>query len=275
MPAITANGARFHVQRLDPRPGDEPGTRAPTVVFVHGLVTDNLSSFYYTLAGPVVGAGARALLYDLRGHGRSERTPRGYATADGAADLCALLDAMDVTEPVYLVGNSYGGFVAARTAVMAPERVAGLVLIEAACAGSGAAAWIEDMLNTLTVAALSLEYEQTAQRLRAAGQRKMARMAMAADALLNGTSIIDDLAAERPLEPAGLERIECPVLGVYGERSELAEGAGDLLKYVPGCRVEIMPGLAHTVLREATGPLRDILLGWLSPGAPRAAVRTA
>ncbi|MBO0819946.1 MAG: alpha/beta hydrolase [Nocardiopsaceae bacterium] len=232
-------------------------------MFVHGLVTDNLSSFYYTLAGPVVAAGARALLYDLRGHGKSERTPRGYTTAGGADDLCALLDALDVTEPVYLVGNSYGGLVAARTAVTAPGRVAGLALIEANCAGSGAEAWLEAMLNTLTVAALGLEYQQTGQRLRDAGRRKLARMAMAADALLNGTSIIDDLSAERPLDPGELARISCPVLGVYGQESELADGARDLAARVPACRIEIMPGLAHTVLREAAGPLRDLVLGWL------------
>lgn len=262
MPVISANGARFHVQRLGPGPGSGPdGT--PTVVFVHGLVTDNLSSFYYTLAGPVVNAGARAILYDLRGHGKSERTPRGYTTVGGAADLCALLDALGVAEPVYLVGNSYGGLVGTRTAVTAPERVAGLSLIEANCAGAGAAVWLEDMLNTLTVAALSLEYEETGERLRSAGKRKLARMALAADALLNGTSIIDDLAAERPLDPADLVRIECPVLGVYGERSELADGADDLRRHVRDSTVEIVPGLAHTVLREATGPLRDLLLGWL------------
>jgi pimeloyl-ACP methyl ester carboxylesterase len=255
MPHISANGARFHVQVL--------GTRAPTIVFVHGLVTDNLSSFYYTLAGPVVGAGAGAVLYDLRGHGRSERTPCGYTTRDGVADLCAVLDATGVTEPVYLVGNSYGGLIAARTAVSAPERVAGLALIEASCAGAGAAAWIEDMLNTLTVAALSLEYEHTADRLSAAGHRKMARAAKAADALLNGTSIIEDLATERPLEAAELEQIRCPVLGVYGERSELADGAIELRRHVRDSQVKILPGLAHTVLREATGTLRDIVMDWL------------
>ncbi|MCL2582622.1 MAG: alpha/beta hydrolase [Streptosporangiales bacterium] len=267
MPAITANGARFHVQQLEP-PAASGAPRLsepdiPTVVFVHGLVTDNLSSFYYTLAGPVVSAGARGVLYDLRGHGKSERTPRGYTTVGGADDLVALLDALGITEPVYLVGNSYGGLVAARTAVSAPDRVAGLVLVEANCAGSGATAWLENMLNTLTVAALSLEYEETGQRLKAAGQRKMARMAMAADSLLNGTSIIDDLSAERPLDSSELSRIECPVLGVYGEESELVGGAQDLVKYVPDCRVEIMPGLAHTVLREATEPLRDLILNWI------------
>ncbi len=259
MPAIHANGARFHVQQL----ATEAGGQHPTVVFVHGLVMDNLSSFYYTLAGPTAEAGAHVILYDLRGHGLSERTPRGYSTREGVSDLCALLDALGVTGPAYLVGNSYGGLIAARMAVSAPERVAGLVLIESACSGPGAITWIEDMVNTLTATALSMEYNCLPERLRAAGRRKVARLAAQADALLNGTSLIEDLAAEQPLDPAELARIGCPVLGVYGERSELAEGADVLRRWVPGCEVEIVPGLAHTVLREATGLLRGIVLDWL------------
>jgi pimeloyl-ACP methyl ester carboxylesterase len=264
MPLIDANGARFHVQRLDPEPGTRPAGRSPLVVFVHGLVMDNLSSFYYTLAGPVIAAGGRALLYDLRGHGRSERTPGGYTTRDGAADLCALLDAAGVTEPAYLVGNSFGGLVAARVAIEAPHRVAGLALIEASCAGPAAAAWLEDIANTLSAGALSLEYRRTAAVFSAAGQRKFARMARTADGLLNETRLIEDLAAERPLEAAELTRIRCPVLAVYGERSELVGAADDLRRQVPGCRVELIGGLAHTVLRDATGTLSRLLLDWLA-----------
>jgi pimeloyl-ACP methyl ester carboxylesterase len=259
MADIPANGVRFHVQRL-------PGSGhpdAPAVVFLHGLVMDNLSSFYYTLAGPVAGTGARTILYDLRGHGMSERTPGCYSTRDAAADLCALLDTLEENRPVYLVGNSYGGLIAARMAVSVPERVAGLALIESSCTGACAAAWIEDMANTLTVAALSLEYDPIHDGLHALGQRKVARLAMHADALLNGTSLIDDLAAERPLEAAELARIGCPVLGVFGERSELVGAAEDLRRHIPDCRIEVLPGLAHTVLREATGPLREVLLDWL------------
>lgn len=261
MAEISANGIRFHVQHLGPPAG--PAAGAPAVVFVHGLVMDNLSSFYYTLAGPVVRGGAQAILYDLRGHGRSERTAEGYSSHDGVTDLCALLDALGVTEPVYLVGNSYGGIIAARAAAAAPERVAGLALIEASCAGPAAAAWFEDMANTLTAAALGLEYDRVQDRLRASGQRKIARLASRADALLNGTSLINDLAAEQPMELAELAEIGCPVLGVYGERSELAGAAGDLRRHVRDGRVEMLPGLAHTVLREATAALSGILTGWL------------
>jgi pimeloyl-ACP methyl ester carboxylesterase len=275
MPVISANGARFHLQRLEPEPPAGPGSRPPLVVFVHGLVMDNLSSFYYTLAGPAIAAGARVLLYDLRGHGRSERTPGGYTARDGAADLAALLDAAGVTEPVYLVGNSFGGVVAARLAISAPERVAGLALIEASCAGATAAAWLESMINTLSAGALSLEYNRIAEVFGAAGQRKFARMALTADGLLNGTTLIEDLAAERPLDAAELAGIGCPVLAVYGEQSELAGGAEDLRRHVRDCRVEIIGGLAHTVLRDATEPLCGILLDWLPRPAAAAPVQRA
>jgi pimeloyl-ACP methyl ester carboxylesterase len=274
MTFIRANGASFHVQRLDPTvpdptaPDSTAGARGPVVVFVHGLVIDNLSSFFYTLAAPTVAMGASALLYDLRGHGRSDRSPHGYTTGDGVADLRGVLDALDIREPVYLVCNSYGGFIATRLAVAAPERVAGLVLIEAICAGPRAVTWIEDMLNTLSAGALSLEYDRTAELLRAIpGQRRLAKLATNAEGLLNETSLIEDLAAERLLEPAELAAISCPVLGVYGAQSELLPGADDLRRHVRDCQVEVVEGLAHTVLRDASGQLRDIVMKWLAERA--------
>ena len=281
MPVYSANDARFHVQWLEPEQPDRnrvdlerqktgladgagAAGRTPLVVFVHGLVMDNLSSFYYTLAGPVMSAGARVLLYDLRGHGRSERTLRGYSTSAGAADLIALLAASGVTEPAYLVSNSFGGLIAAQAALAAPDRIAGLALIEACCAGAPAAAWLEDMVNTLSAGALSLEYHQTAAALLAAGQRKLGRMAITAQALLNETDLIEELAAERPLDATELGRISCPVLAVYGDQSDLLGGADDLRRHVADCDIKLIPGLAHTVLRDATGTLRAVLLDWLS-----------
>jgi pimeloyl-ACP methyl ester carboxylesterase len=264
MPQIHANGIDFHVQIADPP--SPAGPDIPTVVFVHGLVIDNLSSFYYTLVSTVVGAGARAILYDLRGHGLSGRTASGYSSADAVSDLCALLDALGVAEPVYLVGNSYGGMIAARMAVTAPERVAGLVIIEAECAGEGAATWVEDITNTLTVGALGLEDDRMQERLIKMGARKAAKLAVSANALLNGTSMIDDLASERPVDETELKAIDCPVLGVFGEQSELVSATEYLRRNIRDCRIEIMPGMAHTILREATGPLRDILTSWLPAG---------
>src|SRR5205085_7975479 len=104
MADVVARGVRFHVQRIA---GQEPGPR-PIVVFLHGLVMDNLSSWYFTVA-PAMAKVADVMLYDLRGHGRSERPVSGYRLDDHVADLAALLDALGETRPVHLVGNSFGG----------------------------------------------------------------------------------------------------------------------------------------------------------------------
>ncbi|MEV4259603.1 alpha/beta hydrolase [Spirillospora sp. NPDC049652] len=295
MPEITARGVRFHVQTFDPAgvppfdpageqpfdparagvpgpdrppPGDEP-----VAVFVHGLVVDNLSSFYYRLAGPVAEAGTRAVLYDQRGHGRSERTPSGYGAADAVADLFGVLDGLGIGRPVHLVANSFGGVVALKAALARPDRVAGLVLIEAHGPAEHAG-WSEGLLNTLTLEALSLEYERLPEQFAAIGWRKRSRHAAVADRLTNGTTLLADVAAIEPVRPADLARLRCPVLAVYGEHSDVL-AAGRLLRaHVPDCELHVLPGHAHTVLSDGAADLLALMLPWLarhaapSPASP-------
>ncbi|MEW2359817.1 alpha/beta fold hydrolase [Spirillospora sp. NPDC029432] len=266
MPEVTARGTRFHVQTIEPRGGPAPCSAGPppTVVFVHGLVMDNLSSFYSTLAWPVAAAGARAVLYDLRGHGRSERTPTGYGAADAVADLFALLDELGHRRPVHLVANSFGGLIALNAALARPDRVAGLVLIEAHGPAERPVEWSEEMLNSLGKFGLVLEYEELAGRLMDTGDRRHGKQVATAEALVNGTTLIEDLAAARPVPPAALATLACPVLAVYGEHSGLAGTGRLLLRSVPGCTLHIMAGHAHTVLREGTAELLEVMLPWLS-----------
>jgi len=259
MADVVANGVRFHVQRLVPK-DVIPRT---TVVFVHGLIIDNLSSFYYTLAGPVMDAGAEAFLYDLRGHGRSERPATGYAPDDSVADLAALLDVCGIDHPVYILGNSYGAVVAARMAMTHPERVAGVILVEGHYATVGGSSWEEDMANTLTAAAMRLERDELPEQAFKLSQRKFVKFLRTSDSLLNGTSIVTDLACARSIEADELRTIRCPVLAVYGGSSELI-GAVDILRAnVPDVTVEVYPGLAHTILAEATDSLRASAVNWL------------
>jgi pimeloyl-ACP methyl ester carboxylesterase len=262
---VAANGITFHLQRLRRQSSEgAPDANAPVVVFLHGLVIDNLSSLYYSLANPVAQVGADAILYDQRGHGLSERPPSGYRIEDSVADLGRLLESLEVTGPVHLVGHSYGASVALRAALAEPERFASLVLVEPHCAEShDGGDWVEDVADMLTASALSLEHNPISRNLSASERRKV-RAVQATDSFLNATSLIEDIAASPPFTDEELSALQVPVLAIYGEYTDLASSARKLAACIPHCRLEVLPGLGHSVLRDA----RDVVLGmvesWLA-----------
>jgi len=77
-----------------------------------------------------IASGARLVRYDARGHGRSEATlnPGDYRWREMAADVWSLADARNASAAV-VGGLSMGCATALHAAVIAPERVAGLVLM--------------------------------------------------------------------------------------------------------------------------------------------------
>ncbi|WP_337061558.1 alpha/beta fold hydrolase [Kineococcus sp. G2] len=111
------------------RPGGRIALRSsgagPLVVAVPGM--GDLTGSYRDLAGPVVEAGFRLVLTDLRGHGASDTTFREHGDEATAADLVALLE--EAGEPAVLVGNSMSASAAVLAAAQRPDLVAGLVLI--------------------------------------------------------------------------------------------------------------------------------------------------
>jgi non-heme chloroperoxidase len=113
-----STGLRMHYAES----GDARGT---PVVFVHGW-PDSWFSFSRVL--PLLPATLRLIAFDQRGFGESDHPDSGYTIPGFAADLVALLDALDIERAV-LVGHSFGTFVARRAAIAAPERVAALALI--------------------------------------------------------------------------------------------------------------------------------------------------
>jgi len=98
---------------------------APFVVLLHDLLGQR-SSMAPLRAG--LGDGIRTIAVDLRGHGFSDKPPRGYAVADHVSDLRQLAGALELEQPV-LLGHSVGGAIA----TFAAEAVsaAGVILLDA------------------------------------------------------------------------------------------------------------------------------------------------
>lgn len=255
MADATVRGARLHYERLG-----KGGS--PYVVFVHGLVMDNLASYYFTFANAVA-AFADVLLYDLRGHGTSERTATGYSVVDAALDLEALLDATLGDVPVVIVGNSFGATVALHFALRFPSRVRGLVLLDGHV---GADDFASKMASTLSLRgddadqAIASSFQHWLGRH---SERKRNRLASHARALVEETSLVADLRKAAPLVEADFARIAVPTLALFGEKSDVLPRGPELVRLIPGARIEILPDCSHSILWEATATVREKLVGFV------------
>lgn len=114
-------GLRLHY--LDFAGGDPPilllpGWTANAHAF-DGLIQNGLNPRY------------RSIAIDPRGRGMSDAPTSGYGVQDHASDIIALMDALEL-EPAMVLGHSYGGFLAMYLGAYHPQRVRGVIAMEAA-----------------------------------------------------------------------------------------------------------------------------------------------
>ena len=122
MARVAANGIQLHYEQFG---------RGPDIVMIHGI-TGNLAIWHLEIVPALMGE-YRITTYDLRGHGYSEVPPSGYTTFDHATDLKHLLGALDIPH-AHVIGHSFGADIALHFAILFPECVDGLVLVEPAIA---------------------------------------------------------------------------------------------------------------------------------------------
>jgi 3-oxoadipate enol-lactonase len=112
---------------------EDSGGDGPPVVLSHGFLMDR------EMFAPQVDALApafRVITWDQRGFGETRFDGQPFTYWDSARDCLGLLDHLQIERAV-LGGMSQGGFLSMRAALLAPERVAALVLI-------GSQAGVED-----------------------------------------------------------------------------------------------------------------------------------
>jgi pimeloyl-ACP methyl ester carboxylesterase len=135
-------GIPVHFYRL----GDGPGV---PIVLIHGIA-DNALTWAFVLHGLAKIGPVYAV--DLAGFGLSGY-PRGrrYATiSEHVAVVRALIDEV-IGRPALLVGNSLGGWIAARLALDAPDSACGIVMIDPGGAMLGGRPSWEPFVQTVAV----------------------------------------------------------------------------------------------------------------------------
>jgi pimeloyl-ACP methyl ester carboxylesterase len=101
----------------------------PPVLLLHGLGA-SVYSWRKTIE-PLAKAGYQVVAFDNRGFGASGKPSRGYGNAVLAGLVVAVMDSLHFADAV-VVGHSMGGAIAGEVALRYPDRVRGLVLIDAA-----------------------------------------------------------------------------------------------------------------------------------------------
>lgn len=105
---------------------DDSGGDGLPVILSHGFLMDH-EMFARQVAA--LCPEFRVITWDARGFGETGYDGQPFTYWDSARDCLALLDHLGIRQAVF-GGMSQGGFVSLRAALLAPERVLGLVLID-------------------------------------------------------------------------------------------------------------------------------------------------
>jgi pimeloyl-ACP methyl ester carboxylesterase len=105
----------------------EKGSGGPTVIFESGIAATNLN--WRHIQG-IVAQFTHTASYDRGGLGWSSPAGTARTPSNIAVELHAMLESAGIKPPYVLVGHSFGGLVMRRFALLYPEDVAGVVLVD-------------------------------------------------------------------------------------------------------------------------------------------------
>lgn len=129
---VIANGVRLHYHRT----GGRDGNAKPSLVIVTGFTDIGIG---YSRVARALERDYDVIMYDMRGHGTSEKPETGYTFQALAADLAALISALGLERP-RVVAHSAGAAAAMIAATDHPDLMTALILYEP-CWGSGWGGW--------------------------------------------------------------------------------------------------------------------------------------
>lgn len=110
-----------HIAYID-CPSKSKKSEQGVILLVHGFPQTSYQ-FRYVI-NPLAAAGYRVLAPDYRGAGASSKPATGFTKAVMARDLVRLLNALEIHEPVHVIGHDIGGMIAFAMAAKHPSRVA-------------------------------------------------------------------------------------------------------------------------------------------------------
>lgn len=270
-------GTDFRVTTVDaggvPTRSLQAGSGEP-VIFLHGT-SGHLEAFVRNIPAHAERYACHAV--DMLGHGYTGKPDFPYEIPRYRDHLLAYLDANGI-DKAHLVGESLGGWVGARTAIDAPERVASLQLL---CAGGTVAnPQVMERIRSSTREAVAhddLELTRARMRLLMADPADATEELVAVrhaiyhqpDFVANIDNLLClqnmDVRLRNVLRPEHLAQITVPTLIVWGRKNPFGEvrEATDMHEAIPGSELVLLDDCGHWPQHEHPGPYNALSLEFL------------
>ena len=250
-PAASVDGAEIHWTLT--------GSGGQTVMFVHGWTCDETA---WSAQVPAVSGKYRVITLNLPGHGRSGSPASGKFSMPLFAGAVEAVRSEAGVDRAVLVGHSMGVPVIREYALMFPERVAALVLVDGGVftpdqeppftelpvfTGAAGLQTRENLIRGMFITATPAAVQDRVLKMMLSAPEATATGAF--NALFDRTQWRSD-------------QVSLPVLGIYAEQSRSANP--DLLKTVfPELEFHVLPGTAHFLMMEKPDDFNKLLTDFL------------
>jgi 3-oxoadipate enol-lactonase len=222
------------------------------LLFVHGFPLDHTQ---WSGQLPVFAQTHRVLAPDLRGFGGSEASSDTMTMEQFADDLAAMLDVLQIAEPVTLCGLSMGGYIAFQFARKHAAKLKALVLCDTKAVAdtpegaetrrkmaeqvviSGTGGVADAMLPKLVAPSTKDRHPEVIEAVRG----------MIAAASPAGVAAAQRGMAARPDSSEMLSQIAVPTLVIVGEDDAIAsvEEMRKIAAAIPGAQFRVIPEAGH------------------------------
>lgn len=257
-------------------------------VFIHGL-GGNWQNWLENI--PRLAQDRRVLALDLPGFGESAM-PGGKISITGYGEIVVeLARAAGIEEPVDLIGNSMGGFIAAEIGINSPDSARRIVL----CSAAGISITNLKRRPVLTAARITAAVTNVVLARREAMAKRPGLRHMALAYVFRHPSRIAPDLAYQVMTGAGrpgfldaldaltdydfrdrLDDVKVPVLLIWGEDDNLVPvaDADEFERLIPDARKVILADTGHVPMLERPSTFNDLVADFLSPDAEPARSRS-
>lgn len=253
------------------------GRGKPTVVFVHGF---GCARSDWDLQVAHLRGRVETLALDLGGHGTTPGTAAHGRIETHGGDVAALLAELAIDRAI-LVGHSMGCRVVTHAMTTAPDRVAGLVLVDGSRFGpAGSMAYEERQKRVAEIGYRAFIEPLFAQMFLSdsdpAVSRPIVERALALPEAIAGNLFPNIGRWDSEYFDAAFSRVRVPLLAIQttymtpaGQRAPMVKGQtspylDDVRLLVPGARVEIIPDVGHFPQIERAAEVNALLDGFLA-----------